>query len=220
MRESVNWSLCVVTDRQLARGRPLEEIVRAAIAGGATMIQLREKTIDTRSFIELGQRLLSITREARVPLIINDRVDVALAIDADGVHVGQEDMPGAIARRLLGPDKLVGITVSNVEEARQAERDGADYLGTNAVFATPTKTDTGRPMGLEGLSQVSEAISTPIVGIGGVNADNAAYVIRAGAAGVAVVSAVVAADDVEAAARQLRSVVDAALGERRPRPGR
>lgn len=210
MRAKVDWSLYVVTDRPLARGRPLEEVVRAAIAGGATVIQLREKEIDTRRFIELGRRLLAITREAGLPLIINDRVDVALAVDADGVHVGQEDMPAAIARRLLGPDKLLGVTVSNVEEAHQAQIDGADYLGTNAVFATPTKTDTGPPMGLEGLRQIAEAIPLPIVGIGGVNANNAADVIRAGAAGVAVVSAVVAAEDVEAAARRLRAVVDAA----------
>lgn len=209
-KEEIDWSLYVVTDRPLAQGRPLTEVVRAAIAGGATVIQLREKDIDTRRFIELGQQLLSITRAADVPLIINDRVDVALAVDADGVHVGQDDMPASIARRLLGPDKLLGVTVSNVEEARQAQTDGADYLGTNAVFATPTKTDTGQPMGLEGLHQVSETVPLPLVGIGGVKIDNAAEVIRAGGAGVAVVSAVVAADDVEAAARRLREVIDAA----------
>ena len=212
---NIDWSLYVVTDRSLARNRPLEEVVRAAIAGGATVIQLREKEISTRTFVALGQRLLSITREAGVPLIINDRLDVALAIDADGLHIGQEDMPACLARGLLGPEKLLGVTVSNAEEAQQAERDGADYLGTDPVFATPTKKDAGPPIGLEGLRCISKAVSIPVVGIGGVNANNAADVIRAGAAGVAVISAVMASEKVEAAVRQLRAVIERALYDRR-----
>ncbi len=213
MKPLVDWTLYVVTDRPLARGRPLEQVVEAALRGGATVIQLREKEATTREFIALGQRLRELCRAYHVPLIINDRVDVALAIEAEGVHVGQDDMPVALARRLLGPDKIVGATASTPEEARQAEADGADYLGCNAVFYTPTKTDTGTPLGVEGFRRLVQAVSIPVVAIGGIKASNAAELIRAGAAGVAVVSAVMAADDPEAAARELCQVVRAARGE-------
>lgn len=210
MKPVVDWTLYVVTDRPLARGRPLEQVVEAALRGGATVIQLREKEASTREFIALGQRLQELCRAYHVPLIINDRVDVALAIEADGVHVGQDDMPVALARRLLGPDKIVGATASTPEEAHQAEADGADYLGCNAVFYTPTKTDTGTPLGVEGFRRLVQAVKIPVVAIGGIKATNAAELIRAGAAGVAVVSAVMAADDPEAAARELCQVVRAA----------
>jgi thiamine-phosphate pyrophosphorylase len=210
MKLVVDWSLYVVTDRPLARGRSLEQVVEAALRGGATVIQLREKETNTREFIALGQRLQELCRAHQVPLIINDRLDVALAIEADGVHVGQEDMPVALARRLLGPDKILGATASTPEEARQAEADGADYLGCNAVFYTPTKTDTGTPLGIEGFRRLVQAVSIPVVAIGGIKATNTAELIQAGAAGVAVVSAVMAADDPEAAARELCQVVRAA----------
>lgn len=213
MKPVVDWSLYVVTDRPLARGRPLEQVVEAALRGGATVIQLREKEASTREFIALGRRVQELCRARQVPLIINDRLDVALAIEADGVHVGQDDMPAALARQLLGPDKIVGATASTPQEARQAEADGADYLGCNAVFYTPTKTDTSTPLGIEGFRHLVQAVSVPVVAIGGIKATNAAELIRAGAAGVAVVSAVMAADDPEAAARELCQVVRAAREE-------
>jgi thiamine-phosphate pyrophosphorylase len=206
----VDWSLYLVTDRPLARGRPLEQVVEAALCGGATVIQLREKEASTREFIVLGRRLQELCRAYQVPLIINDRLDVALAIEADGVHVGQDDMPVALARRLLSPDRIVGATASTPQEARQAEADGADYLGCNAVFYTPTKTDTGTPLGIEGFRRLVQAVSIPVVAIGGIKASNAAGLIQAGAAGVAVVSAVMAADDPESATRELCQVVCAA----------
>lgn len=219
MKRSLHWSLCVVTDRGLAGGRPLAEVVRAAIAGGATLIQLREKEAGTREMLEVGESLLEVTRAAGVPLIVNDRVDVALALDADGVHVGRDDMPAHIARRLIGADRLLGVTVGSAREVLAAEAAGADYLGTDAVFPTPTKPDAGPPLGLEGLREICRVARVPVLGIGGVNAGNAAELIRVGAAGVAVVSAVMAAADVEAAARDLRAVVEAAVRELRDAPG-
>jgi thiamine-phosphate pyrophosphorylase len=213
MRQPVDWSLYLVTDRGLAAGRSLAEIVKAAIAGGASVVQLREKECNTGEMIRLAQQLLAITQPLGVPLIVNDRVDVALAADADGVHVGQEDMPATIARRLIGPEKILGVTAASPEEARRAVADGADYIGCNAVFPTPTKTDTGTPMGIEGFRQLAHSVPVPVVAIGGINASNAGALVRAGAAGVAVVSAIMAAEDPEEAARVLRRVVDQARRE-------
>jgi len=214
-RKHFDLSLYLVTDRQLARGRPLEEVVRAAIAGGVTAIQLREKDVTTRDYVALAQALRAITREAGGIFIVNDRLDVALAADADGVHVGQDDMPAALARRLLGPDKILGVTAANEAQARQAQADGADYLGCNAVFATPTKTDTGPPLGLDGLRRLVASVSIPVVAIGGINADNASGVMACGVAGIAVVSAIMAAPDVTAAARELRAIVSAGKESKR-----
>jgi thiamine-phosphate pyrophosphorylase len=205
---AVDWSVYVITDRRVAGERDILDVVRAAIRGGATVIQLREKEATTREMIRLGEALHEITREAGIPLIVNDRVDVALAIEAEGVHVGQDDMPAAVARRLIGPDKILGVSAETVEQALQAERDGADYLGVGDVYGTPTKPDAGPPIGLEGLAEIVQAVSIPVVGIGGITPDNAAAVIEAGAVGVAVISAVVGAEDPEEAARRLRAVVE------------
>jgi len=212
--KNVDLSVYVITDRRVAGERSILDVVRAAIRGGATVVQLREKEASTREMVELGQALHEITREARVPLIVNDRLDVALAIDAEGVHVGQDDMPAHLARQLIGPDKILGVSASTVEEARQAEGDGADYLGVGDVYGTPTKPDAGEPIGVEGLAEIARAVSVPVVGIGGITPDNAKAVIRAGAVGVAVISAVVGASDPEAAARRLREVVEAAQCDR------
>lgn len=203
-------SLYVIADRALGRDRPLEDIVAAAIRGGATMIQLREKTLSVRGTVALARRLQEITRPAGVPLIINDRADVALAIDADGVHVGQDDLPVADARRLLGPDRIVGVSAGTIAEAVAAEADGADYVGVGSIFPTGSKSDAGEAIGPEGLAQVRAAVHIPVVAIGGITAANAAEAIQAGAAGVAVISAVVGADDVREAARRLAEVVRAA----------
>ncbi len=205
----VDWSVYVITDRRTAGDRSLLDIVRAAIRGGATVVQLREKETSTRAMIELGQALLESTRAAGIPLIVNDRVDVALAIGAEGVHVGQDDMPAAMARRLIGPDRILGVSARTVEEAIQAQRDGADYLGAGDVFGTPTKPDAGTPIGVEGLARIARAVSIPVVAIGGVTPQNASAAIEAGAVGVAVISAVVGAPDPEAAARRLCEAVEA-----------
>ncbi|MGB9775040.1 MAG: thiamine phosphate synthase [Anaerolineae bacterium] len=212
----IDWSLYVITDAKLSRGRSHQEIIRAAVAGGATVVQYREKEGTTRRMMEEARALRDLARQAGVPFIVNDRVDIALAVDADGVHVGQDDMPAPLARKLMGPGKIVGVSVDNVEQAIQAERDGADYVGAGPIFATPTKPDAAPPIGLDGLAEICRRISIPVVAIGGINEENAAAVIEAGADGVAVVSAVVAAEDVEAAARRLRQAVE----EARQRKGR
>ena len=203
-------SVYLVTDRGLLAGRRLTDVVAAAVAGGVTCVQLREKEASGREFVRIAKELLEVLRPVGVPLIINDRVDVAVAADADGAHVGQDDIPAAAARKMLGPDKILGVTVATPEEAAKAAEEGADYVGASAVFATPTKTDTGSPMGIDGLRRLCMASPVPVVAIGGVNAENAGDMIRAGAAGVAVVRAIMAASDPKAAAQLLREVVESA----------
>lgn len=200
----IDWSVYIVTDQQAAGERALPEIVRAAIQGGATAVQLRAKVATTREMVALGQALLAITRPAGIPLIVNDRLDVALAIEADGAHVGQDDLPAAMARQLLGPERILGVSAETVGQAQQAERDGANYLGVGDVFGTPSKPDAGSPIGIDGLAATVRAVALPVVAIGGITLDNAPAVIAVGAVGVAVISAVVGAADPAAAARQLR----------------
>jgi thiamine-phosphate pyrophosphorylase len=200
----IDWSVYIVTDQQAAGERALPEIVRAAIQGGATAVQLRAKVATTREMVALGQALLAITRPASIPLIVNDRLDVALAIEADGAHVGQDDLPAAMARQLLGPERILGVSAETVAQAQQAERDGANYLGVGDVFGTPSKPDAGSPIGIDGLAATVRAVALPVVAIGGITLDNAPAVIAVGAVGVAVISAVVGAADPAAAARQLR----------------
>lgn len=207
-RKDAEWSVYVITDRRAAGERSIVHVVHAAIRGGATAVQLREKESSTRQMIQLGHELHELTREAGIPLIVNDRVDVALALNAEGVHVGQDDLPAPMARRLIGTERILGVSAGTVKEALEAERDGADYLGVGDVYGTPSKPDTGVPIGVEGLAAVAKAVAIPTVAIGGITTDNAEAVIEAGAAGVAVISAVIGANDPEAAARQLRETVD------------
>jgi thiamine-phosphate pyrophosphorylase len=204
----------VVTDRRLQAGRSEVEVVAAAIAGGATAVQLRGKELTGRELVEVGRALRELTRRAGVLFLVNDRVDVALAVDADGAHVGQDDLPAAVARRLLGPGRILGVSAATPEEARAAEAAGADYLGVGSVFATATKADAGAPIGPAGLRAVVGATRLPVVAIGGITADNAVDVMAAGAAGVAVISAVVGAEDVTAAARRLAASVEAGHARR------
>lgn len=201
--------LYLVTDRGLCpEGRSLVQTVKEAVEGGVTMVQLREKDIDTRTFIEEALELKALLGPLGVPLIINDRVDVALASDADGVHIGQSDMPYAIARRLLGPDRIIGLSVENMDQVAQADALDVDYIGVSPVFATPTKTDTARPFGLEGLREAVKLSHHPTVAIGGMNALTAADVMATGTDGIAVVSAIIAAPDPRAAAEELKNIVD------------
>jgi thiamine-phosphate pyrophosphorylase len=204
----MDYSLYLVTDAGLARGRTHHEIVQAAIRGGVTVVQYREKSASTRRMIEEARELRDLCRARGIPFIVNDRVDVALAADADGVHVGQNDMPASLARKLIGRDKILGVSAENVAQARAAVTDGADYIGASPIFATPTKPDAPPPMGVQGLQELTRACTIPIVAIGGLNATNAASMIRAGAAGVAVISAIVNAEDVARAARELKQVVE------------
>lgn len=210
MRRTVDWRLYLVTDRGLALGRPLEEIVRLAVAGGVTAVQLREKAASTSEFVELARRVKDALAPHGVPLIINDRVDVALAVDADGVHVGQQDMPVAEVRRLIGPDRLLGLSVETVAQAQAAEAWDIDYLGVSPIFPTPTKTDTCAAWGLDGLRMLRGLTRRPLVAIGGLNVSNAAEVVAAGADGLAVVSALCSATDPRAAAQALRRIIQEA----------
>ena len=199
--------LYLVTDRDLSLGRSLEEIVREAVAGGVTMVQLREKDAATGEFVELGRRLMSLLKPLGVPLIINDRVDVALAVDADGVHIGQSDMSYTDARRLLGPDKIIGLSVENFEDLEAANKLDVDYIGISPVYGTPTKTDTAEPFGLEGLKEAVRLSLHPTVAIGGMNVATAGEVIAAGADGVAVVSAICSAASARDAAAELATII-------------
>lgn len=198
-----DYSLYLVTDRNLSLGRPIEDVVLAAVRGGVTCVQLREKECSAGEFLDLALRLKLELNGRGVPLIINDRLDVALAAGADGVHLGQSDIPLQMAKRLSAGRLLIGISAASVEDAVRAEAGGADYVGISPVFSTPTKTDTAEPQGLDGVRKIRQAVKIPIVGIGGLNASNAGQVIRSGANGIAVVSAVVSAPDPEKAARDL-----------------
>ncbi|RKD93807.1 thiamine phosphate synthase [Halopiger aswanensis] len=207
-----NWQTYLVTQASLSEGRSTLEIVEAAIDGGIDAVQLREKDTDARRRYDLGLEVRDLTAEAGVDLIVNDRVDLARAIDADGVHVGQSDLPVSVARDLLGPDPIVGCSASTVAEACEAEAAGADYLGVGTVYGTTSKDVDPEQDGVgpERVAEIAEAVSIPIVGIGGITADNAGPVVEAGATGVAVISEIAAADDPRAATEALAQAVETA----------
>ena len=208
--ENIDYSLYLVTDRGLSRGRTTIQIVEAALCGGVTCVQLREKTCSTREFITQALSIKDHLKRHNVPLIINDRVDIAQAVNADGVHLGQSDMPIETAKAILKDSMIIGISAESLEDAVQAEKDGADYIGVGPIYATSTKTDTASPLGLEGLREIRRSVKIPLVGIGGLNRENAGEVINNGVDGVAVVSAIVAADDPEKAARELKKIIEQA----------
>jgi len=198
----------VITDETLRPGRSHEQIAAAAIAGGARAVQLRDKTSSDRRIYEAARAIREITRRAGVLFIVNDRVDIALAVDADGVNLGQQDLPVAEARRLLGPEKIVGASAATIEEARLAKQQGADHLGFGPVFPTATKPDAGEPVGLAVVRELKAANILPIVAIGGIDESNIAQVAAAGADAASVISAVVKADDMEAACKKLAAAFE------------
>lgn len=198
--------LCLVTDRGLSRGRPLDEIVAAAARGGATMVQLREKTLETRDFLEAARALKAFLKPLAIKLLINDRLDIALAIEADGLHVGQSDMPVGEARRWLGPDRIIGLSITDPHQLAGADAAQADYLGVGPIFAQTTKADASPPLGLSGLAACRRLTTKPLMAIGGLTPANSAQALAAGADGLAVVSAIVAADDPETATRSFASL--------------
>ena len=199
--------LYLVTDRSYLAGRDFLAVLNAALRGGVTMVQLREKDASSRDFFDLAVRVRELAHGHGVPLWINDRLDIALAVGADGLHVGQSDLPAAVARRLMPPAMQLGVSAQTVEQAVQAEQDGADCLGVGAMFPTGTKSDA-RPVTADDLRRIKKAVRIPVVAIGGVTAGNLALPMSCGADGVAVVSAIMAAPDPEAAARELRQAVD------------
>ena len=202
--------LYLVTDRDLCGGRPLEEIVLAAVRGGAACVQLREKNLPTRAFVEEAMSIKALLAPFDVPLIINDRIDVALAIGAEGVHIGQEDMPYPLARRILGSRVIIGLSVETWEDVELAEQWDVDYLGVSPVFETPTKTDTRGSWGLEGIAKIRAYSRHPLIAIGGLNKANAGAAMQAGSDGIAVVSAICTAPDPFLAAQELCGIIDAA----------
>ncbi len=202
MKPRVDYTLYLCTDRDLMTTDTIEEAVELAIKGGATVIQLREKDCSGREFLEIAQSVKEVTDAYEIPLIVNDRIDIALAVDADGVHLGQKDIPAMAARELLGQDKIIGVSASNAELALQAQKDGADYIGVGDVFGTSTKADT-RHVSIEELVKIRNTVKIPMVAIGGVNHGNVEKLRGTGVDGVAVISAVIGAKDITGAAEQM-----------------
>ena len=199
----------LVTDRSLCLNRTISDIVLQAVQGGVSYVQLREKDITTRLFVEEARAIKKILKPHNVPLIINDRIDVALACGAEGVHIGQDDMPYAIARKLMGAKAIIGVSVETWADVEESQKLYVDYIGVSPIFPTPTKTDTKGAWGLEGLAKIKALSRHSLVAIGGINESNATDVIAAGADCIAVVSAICAAADPAVATRNLKSIIDA-----------
>lgn len=202
--------LYAVTDRSWLGGHTLYQDVEAAIKGGATFIQLREKKLDEEHFLEEAKEIKELCKKYRVPFVINDNVDIALAMDADGVHVGQSDMEAGMVREKLGPDKIIGVSAQTVEQALLAEQKGADYLGVGAVFPTGSKDDAVE-VSHETLKAICEAVKIPVIAIGGISTGNVMELSGSGICGIAVISAIFAKPDIEAAAKELRKQTEKML---------
>lgn len=204
MKRKIDYTLYLCTDRELMSTNTLEEAVEQAIRGGCTLVQLREKDCSSLEFYRTAVGVKKITDRYGIPLIINDRADIALAVGADGVHAGQSDLPCSELRAMLGDDRVIGISAATVEEAVRAQKDGADYIGVGAMFPTGTKADA-RAVSMETLAEIRRAVSIPIVVIGGIGPQNAAGFRGTGVDGLAVVSAILSKPDIAAAARELRA---------------
>lgn len=202
MKPAIDYSIYLVTDEACLHGRPLLKCVEEALAAGVTLVQYRAKAADGGVLYAEACRLKELCDKYNVPLIINDRLDIALAVGAAGVHLGQDDLPCAVARRLVGEDFIIGVSAHNPAEAVQAVSEGADYLGCGAVFGTATKHDVAK-LGLENLRAIRKAVAVPMVGIGGITADNYAEVLATGADGAAIVSGILAQDDIGAVVKKL-----------------
>ena len=204
-KEDIDYSVYLVTDRRNKTDEEFLNIIEEAIKGGTTVVQLREKTASTKEFYDLALRVKEITSRYGVPLLINDRIDIALAIDSEGVHIGQDDMPADIAREIIGEDKILGVSASTVEEAKKAENDSADYIGSGAVFPTATKDDADS-VSKEELNEIVDSIDIPVVAIGGITVENASSLKDSGIAGFSVVSAIMSAEDPKEASKKLKEI--------------
>lgn len=200
-KEQLN--LYLVTDRHWLANRNLEDDVEKAILGGVTMVQLREKNIDNDSFIELAKKVKQVCNKYKVPFIINDNLEVALAVDSDGIHIGQDDLPVSLVRQKIGPDKILGVSAHNLDEAIAAKKAGATYLGAGAMFSTTTKDNTTN-LSIEQLQTITKNVDIPVVAIGGINYDNCLSLKNCNLAGIAVVSAIMAATNISEAASNLK----------------
>lgn len=205
MKSKIDYSLYLCTDRSIMSDASIEECVEKSLKGGVSVVQIREKDCPGKEFLQIAKSVKEITKRYNVPLIINDRVDVAIAVGADGVHVGQDDLPCAIVRSMVGEDMIIGVSASSLTEALKAQQDGADYIGVGAMFATDTKTDA-KVVTMEELDRIRREVSIPIVVIGGINKTTLPDFIGKGIDGIAVVSAIVSQNDVESAARELKSM--------------
>jgi thiamine-phosphate pyrophosphorylase len=206
MAAAVDYSLYLITDRELVGPKDFLTSVRRALEGGVTLLQVREKSASSRAFYDIGLKLKALAAEFAVPLIVNDRVDLALSLDADGVHIGQDDLPLETVRRIIGKDKLLGYSVSNIEEAVYGEKRGADYLGAGPVYPTGSKPDARPAIGIEGLKAIRERVNIPVVGIGGIGPANLNQVKGTGIAGISVISAVLSQPDPYRAAKELSNL--------------
>lgn len=204
LRSNVDYKLYLVTDRGVLGERDLIQSVEAAIKGGTTIVQLREKNCSSADFYELALKVKEVTLKYNIPLIINDRLDIALAIKADGLHIGQEDLPLTVARKIVGKDMIIGVSATTLEEALIAQEQGADYVGIGSVFPTSTKLDA-KSVSLDQLHEIREAISIPIVGIGGINEENVTDLMKMKIDGVAIVSAILGKEDIMAATENLKN---------------
>lgn len=202
MKKNIDYSLYLVTDRDVVMDTDIYTGVLDAIKGGVTVVQLREKRIGTLEFYNIAVKIKSITDKYEIPLIINDRIDIALAIGCAGVHLGQNDMPASIARNILGNNKIIGVSASTLEEAQKAEKDGADYVGVGAMFPTTTK-DDAKAVSIKCLKEIKDGISIPVVAIGGINEKNVELLLPAKIDGIAVVSAILSKKNAKAAAEKL-----------------
>jgi thiamine-phosphate pyrophosphorylase len=209
MKSPSSWDVCLVTDRAFSKGRSTVEIVQAAVKGGVSVVQLREKDLETKAFYQEGLRIREFLRSAGIPLLINDRIDVALALDADGVHLGRSDMPPDVARDLMGRGRIIGVSVNEPSHITEQSASYADYLAVSPLFVTSTKQDITKPWGFDGLRTARDLTRLPLVAIGSINLDNVRQVIEAGADCVAVITAITAADDPEVATRLLVEGVQA-----------
>lgn len=205
MKSNMNYGLYLVTDQNALKGRELMAVLEEAIQGGVSIIQLREKETSSLGFYEIACSVRQLTLRYQIPLIINDRLDIALAVEADGVHLGQEDLPAKVARKLLGSDKILGVSAGTLGEALQAQNEGADYIGVGALYPTQTKSNT-RKITLGQIKEIKDKLEIPVIGIGGINESNAEEVMATGIAGIAVASAILSGDSVKNAAAKLHQI--------------
>jgi thiamine-phosphate pyrophosphorylase len=208
--KKISWKLCLVADAGVMGERDICSAISESVEEGVTLVQLRAKTLKTREFLETSLKVAEILKVKNIPLIINDRIDIALSCEADGVHLGQHDLPLSIARKILGRNKLIGVSVNTAKEAEEALKKGADYLGVGPIFFTQTKKDLRPLLGLEGFQDIRKKVNIPILAIGGINAENAKQLIEAGADGIAVVTAILAAEDIRQATKELIEAIEQA----------
>lgn len=208
IKQDVDYSVYLVADAGYLAERDFIGCIEAALKGGVTLLQYRDKASDSRTMYERALQLKKLCTVFNVPLLINDRLDIALAVQADGVHLGQSDLPVSVARKILGAQALIGISAHNAEEGRQALSKGADYLGCGAVFGTTSKNDA-EYLGLEGLQKIRQAVTAPIVGIGGINIANFESILQTGANGAAIISGILAADDITAEVKKFKAIAEA-----------